>query len=120
MRGLFKMGTDGDAHICAGFLPDSGLAPAAGGSASGGHDGAAGRRGTPTCWDLLAVAGVGEMLVVVAAIQWPAGAKASCRIGLAAGTVVAGALGHLQPRCPGADVRPARNMPDPGPLTRTG
>jgi class 3 adenylate cyclase len=92
-RGLFKMDTVGDAYICAGFLPGEGAgAPAAADGLPRG--GAAGR--ARVCEDMLSVAG--EMLRLVAAHRWPEGATGSCRIGLAAGSVVAGALGLLQPR----------------------
>jgi len=77
-RGLFKMDTVGDAYICAGIV----------------H--AATRPAGQVCEDVLAVAGA--MLRTVDAYRTEDGAQVQCRIGVAAGSVVAGSLGKLQPR----------------------
>ena len=82
-RGLFKMDTVGDAYICAGFIQG----PT--------------RSADSVCRDVLAAAGA--MLRAVDAYRVAATAAGQstlvrCRIGVAVGPVVAGALGRLQPR----------------------
>jgi hypothetical protein len=77
-RGLFKMDTVGDAYICAGIVN------------------AAARPAGQVCEDVLAVAGA--MLRTVDVYRTEGDAQVQCRIGVAAGSVVAGSLGRLQPR----------------------
>ena len=90
-HGLFKMDTVGDAYICAGFLPLSGDEAAGLERGSSSSDGF-----TQVCAEMLAAAK--KIFRAVAAHRWPAGTVGACRIGVSAGSVVAGGLGRLQPR----------------------
>ena len=94
--GLFKMDTVGDAYICAGFFPGmddyemesdadlNSVTSSDGGSAA------------LVCAGLLAASKA--MLQVVETTQWSKTSPAACRIGISAGSIVAGGLGKLQPR----------------------
>ena len=83
-RGLFKMDTIGDAYICAGFFPAES------------SDVVAKYQQAKVCKELLAVAA--DMLWATEELSWPVGASGACRIGISFGSVIAGALGQLQPR----------------------
>ena len=87
-----QMDTIGDAYIVVGFLPYG-----------GGRGGASDDEGRPTgaqarrvCAALLAAAR--EILAAVSACRREDGSEVQCRIGAAAGPVLAGVLGTLQPR----------------------
>ena len=98
--GLFKMDTIGDAYIVAGFLPprdswsdsegcDAGAAAAASWDELG-------CQASDTCHRLLLL---GRALISeMAACRRETGIDVHCRIGLAIGPIVVGALGRLQPR----------------------
>jgi hypothetical protein len=106
--GLFKMDTVGDAYVAAGFLPrplPKHLARSAGGVGRVGNDGAVATDTTEeepaaatgqACDRVLRAAR--DMIAAVAACREETGRDVHCRIGVSAGEVLAGVLGHLQPR----------------------
>ncbi len=105
-RCLQKMDTVGDAYIVAGWLPDPfhrcGSAGAdrgdAGETGSGEirAGGGGGAEAQAVCEGLLCAART--MLTTLAAYRAATGIDVHCRIGIAAGGVIAGVLGRLQPR----------------------
>jgi class 3 adenylate cyclase len=117
------MDTVGDAYVVVGFLRDSD-APrdqgGAGGQGTGGHcfvpigghgeasgdvggegcaraDARADAAASAVCGDVLAAARA--MILALRDYRRRTGSDLHCRVGLALGDVVAGVLGHLQPRC---------------------
>jgi class 3 adenylate cyclase len=103
--GLFKMDTVGDAYVAAGFFARSSPlskhpACRAGGDRSDGTYRHAAVDATATtgqvCDRVLRAAR--DMITAVAACREETGRNVHCRIGVSVGEVLAGVLGHLQPR----------------------
>ena len=115
------MDTVGDAYVVVGFLQDAPpgqdgggengegeqqatfvpIVPGSGWGEAGGDDGAraAARAAAAAaaCGDVLAAARA--MILALRDYRRRTGSALHCRVGLALGDVVAGVLGHLQPRC---------------------
>ena len=102
--GLFKMDTVGDAYVAAGFLPRTPQRQSACGARDDGDDDcnrhaaldAAVATQGQACDRVLRAAR--DMIAAVAACREETGRDVHCRIGVSAGEVLAGVLGHLQPR----------------------
>jgi class 3 adenylate cyclase len=101
--GLFKMDTIGDAYIAAGFVPWSSIQPSHH-TSSNGNDLESARihaeeeavATSQACERVLRAAR--EMIAAVAECRRKTGHDVHCRIGVSTGEVLAGVLGHLQPR----------------------